>query len=318
MPTIAAFGDVDIDLLVEVEGYPPRGGETLAGTSRSLLGGSAVNTAVWLTRLGFSVTLLGQVGDDEFGHRAVTALREAAVDTSFISTSEVDPTGMNVLIVTPDGERTMIGVPGANRTCRGSPGWDRGCEWLHLSAYALIEEPQRTAALAAAEVARTRSLPISIDIPSGVAEALGQGLFEILTGCAVVAVGEQSLGGVTSAGVAGLLDAGVETVAVTAGDGPFTVYRGDDSVTITPPPVEVVDTTGAGDAFVAGLVASRRWDLQLGPAATLAALLGAVAVGVRGAGNEEKIDLVECLAAVRWLDADPAWVDEIRRAITAP
>lgn len=315
MTTIVSFGDVDIDLLLDVDGYPRRGEETFARTVHTRLGGSAVNTAVWLVRLGFESTVLSQVGDDEFGRRATAALCAAGVDTRWLLVSDLYPTGMNVLVVTPDGERTMIGAPGANRTYPGREGWEDGCAWLHVSAYALLEAPQRTSALAAMGTARRDGIPISVDVPSGVAKVAGPGLAETLTGCAIVSVGREALTWIVPAGPAEFLDLGVGTVAVTAGAGPLSVWRGGESVTVTPPQVESVDTTGAGDSFVAGLIAGSLWGLGLGPTATLAAAIGAGATQERGAGNEESFDLPLLLSSEGWPDVDPVWLEQARRSL---
>lgn len=313
MTLIAAFGDIDIDLLLDVDDYPPPGAETFARGALTGLGGSAVNTAVWLVRLGFEASVLGQVGDDDFGHRATAALRSAGVDTSRVLVSDTHPTGLNILVVTPDGERTMIGVPGANRAYRGDARGTAVWDWLHLSAYALLEDPQRTSARTAIHTALWQGIPISIDIPSGVAKVLGSDLTETLAGSTIVSVGREPLTRITSGGADDLLSAGVETVAVTAGFQPFSVWRGGESITITPPRVESVDSTGAGDAFVAGLIAGTLAELDLGPTATLAATVGAAATQIRGAGKS--IDVGHLLVPAAWPDADPAWVEAARRAL---
>ncbi|MFP3915835.1 MAG: carbohydrate kinase family protein [Actinomycetota bacterium] len=315
MGSVACLGDIDLDLVVRVDRYPRSGEEAFARETEMGVGGSAANTAVVLTRLGFRTMLLAQVGADDFGRRATGDLARLGVDVSRVATTGDDTTGMNVIVVDPDGERTMIGLRGANRTFGGVAGWEEGCDWLHLSAYALLEEPQRSSALGALAVARRLGIPFSVDVPSGVARALGPTLRPALEGAAVVAAGRRSIEAV--ADPVSDLAAGVGTLAITDGDRPLTLLRHDRQVRMSPPAVEVVDTTGAGDSFVAGLIASRRWDLGTGATAVAAAALGAAATLGRGAGASlsEPRALREVLDPRWWADVDPSWLEEAAAAL---
>lgn len=319
MPAIAALGDVDVDLLLDVDRYPISGEECFATDSAVGLGGSAVNTAVVLATLGFDVGVLAQVGDDAFGAQALARLTATGVDVSRVLVTATEATGMNVILVDPAGERTMIGLRGANRTYPGAAGWEEGCRWLHLSAYALLDDPQRAAALAAIDSARAAGIPISADIPSGVAHALGPDLLPHLDEAAVVTVGRQPLAALIPTGdpVARLLERGVTTVAVTDADQPFRLHREGQSVMLTPPAVDVVDATGAGDSFMAGMIAAAVWGLELGATATLAASLGAAATLQRGAGDGlvERRHLDAVLDPGRWPDTRPPWLEVARKAL---
>lgn len=316
-PAIAALGDINIDVLLKVATEPGRGEESFADTSSFSLGGSAVTTAVVLSRLDFGVTLLGQAGDDEFGRRAIAELEEAGVETDLVAISHADPTGMNIIMVTPDGERTMIGVRGANRAYRGDSRWAGRCGWLHLSAYALLEEPQRSAAREALDLATTEGIPVSIDLPSGVARNLGTEAFPDVSRATVLSGGGAALAAITPGPdpIESLLGSGVAVLAVTAGVGAFRLFTGAEEIELTPPTIDPVDTTGAGDSFVAGLVASYLWELEAGPMAVVAATLGAVASLRQGGGNESwRPDLVgRVLEADRWADADPDWLEAAHR-----
>ncbi|MFO7293546.1 MAG: carbohydrate kinase family protein [Actinomycetes bacterium] len=313
MTTIACLGDIDIDLLVDVDRFPARGEESFAENALIRLGGSAVNTAVVLARLGLRPTMLAQVGDDEFGSRALAELAAAGVGTEWVARTPADITGMNVVVIDPDGERTMIGLRGANRSFGGT--WAHQGEWLHVSAYALLEGDQRKAALAILEQARREGVPISMDVPSGVARALGPQLVPAFDGVTVLTVGRRSLDPIGRDAAA--LAARCEVVAVTDGDRSVEIRRAGDVFRLTPPSVPVEDTTGAGDSFIAGLVASHSWGLDTPVAAVLAAALGAAAVQVPGAGRSlAGSPAAEVLAATdRWPDAEPAWLEAARRYV---
>ncbi|MGH8911921.1 MAG: carbohydrate kinase family protein [Acidimicrobiia bacterium] len=309
---VAAFGDINIDVAVGIDSPPEPGGEAFASSSRVGLGGSAVNTAVSLVRLGLPTTVVGQVGADAFGDFAIAELAAAGVDATGVVVSPSETTGLNLVAVTPDGERTMIGARGANRAFAADPGWVAEIDWLHMSGYALLADPQRSAARRAMARAKQRSIPISIDVPSEVGSVLGETLIEDIAGVAVVSTGGsalQALAGIDDP-VGRLLTAEVGMVAVTAGGRPCRLVNDSDAVTLTPPVVTAVDTTGAGDAFVAGLVAAILSGLDLGPAAVVASTLGTAAITHRGAGlalgDRSVVD--EILAAGPWTDADAAWL----------
>src|SRR5690606_37054231 len=166
-------------------------------------------------RLGLGVGMLAAVGNDEWGHRARGDLAAAGVATDMIQVVEAD-TGLNLIMVSPGGERTMVAVRGANRRLQLPPEWSGGCRWLHVSAYALLQDPQRQACLAALATAHRLGIPVSADIPSGVATDLGPGLVDDLGPLRCLSAGRRSIEVVTGgAGPESLLDGGIELVAVT-------------------------------------------------------------------------------------------------------
>jgi len=315
MTTIACLGDIDLDLLVTVDRYPVRGEESFAKDALIGLGGSAVNTAVVLARLGFRATMLAQVGDDEFGSRAIEELGKAGVGTASVLRRPDEVTGMNVVVVDPEGERTMIGLRGANRSYAGS--WAGEGEWLHVSAYALLEGEQRSSALGILDEAKRRGVPVSVDVPSGVARVLGPALAPSLDGVTVLTVGRRSLDLISPNAGAEAVAAKCNLVAITDGSRAVEIFRRGDSLRVTPPSVPVEDTTGAGDSFIAGLIAAHVHRLDTTTAAVLATALGAAAVQVRGAGRAlETAPVAQVLAATeRWPDAEPNWLDRARNYV---
>ena len=312
---IATFGDVNIDVLLDVDGLPRKGGEVFSTRRRELLGGSAANTAVVLARLGFESALMGAVGDDDAGHRALYGLGSAGVSTHLVSVSETHPTAMNTVMVTPDGERTMIGARGANVYYTPDPGWDEGVDWLHVSGYSLMEGPQQRSALDVIAAARERSIPCSLDVPVGVGAKIWSLLSDILGGFRVVSGSRRALVELTdSSDPVALLAGGPTVIAVTSGADPLLVMAGDERISLTPPAVDAVDVTGAGDAFAAGLIAAGLSDLDLGPTAVLAAATGAAATLAPGASGTLADPEVwsYVLDGEKWVDTDPSWLDTIR------
>lgn len=312
---IAALGDINLDLTISVPAPPAAGEEVFVDEAVTALGGSAVNTARVLAALGRRVGLLGAVGDDDGGRRALTDLAAAGVATDRVEVS-AGLTGTNLIMVSATGERTMVGIRGANRHYRGGPGWEEGCRWLHLSGYALLDGPQRTTCLTALATARSHDIPVSIDVPSGVARLFGPDLLETWTGIRCLSAGTRSIDAITGgAGPEALLAAGIGVVAVTAGSDPATVRTPDGTVTVAAPAVDAVDTTGAGDWFVAGLIAAIDQDLSPGPAAVTATALGAAATLATGTGTSDMAARLEQVFGIEWAGVEVGWITASRRLL---
>lgn len=251
---VTCVGDITVDLTVNVDMPPRPGEETFVEEATVGVGGSAANTASILARLGVEAAIVAAVGSDPFGERALQRLGERGVDTAAVAVLANHITGLIVIMVDGRGERTMIGLRGANPHLPSLAPTPTG--WLHVSGYALLGGSQREAARRAMRSARRRGTPFSVDIPSGVAARLGPRLLDDLHRATLVTVGREALA-CLAADAQTLRNSGVESVAVTAGAGPVSYVTDARTIEVSPPAVEPVDSTGAGDAFVAGLIAAR-------------------------------------------------------------
>jgi ribokinase len=317
MPSeIVALGDINIDLTIPVQAPPAPGEEAYVDEAATALGGSALNTSRVLARLGLGVGMLAAVGDDDWGRRATDELAAAGVATDGVQAVDGN-TGLNLIMVSPGGERTMVAVRGANRLLELPPAWSVGCRWLHVSAYALLQDPQRQACLGALESAHRNGIPVSVDIPSGVAKDLGPGLVDDLGPVRCLSAGGRSIEIVTGgAGTESLLEGGIDLVAVTAGAHPVQLVSAGDSVAVGPPPVEAIDTSGAGDWFVAGLIAATYRGLELGPSAVVATALGAAATLAAGTGTEGMAERLSRVLGSEWNDVEAGWMVAARPVLS--
>jgi ribokinase len=313
MPSeIVAIGDINIDLTIPVEAPPAPGEEAYVDEAATALGGSALNTSRVLARLGLGVGMLAAVGGDEWGRRATDELVAARVATDRIQVVDGN-TGLNLIMVSPGGERTMVAVRGANRRLQLPPDWSSGCRWLHVSAYALLQDPQRQACLGALATAHRHGIPVSADIPSGVARDLGPKLIDDLGPVRCLSAGKRSIEVVTGgAGPASLLEAGIGLVAVTAGASPVELVSAGESVAVRPPRVEAMDTSGAGDWFVAGLIAATYRGLELGPSALVATALGAAATLAPGTGTDRIDERLSRVLGAEWNEVEADWIEAAR------
>jgi ribokinase len=225
-------------------------------------GGSAANTAAWLAAAGAEPLLAGRVGDDERGRSVRDELRAAGVEAALGIDPKL-PTGTCIVLVGPDGERTMAPDAGANDALSDADVPDEllaAAGHLHVAGYALLRSGSRPAARAALSRAVERGMTVSVD-PSSAAllspefldHADGAGLLLPNVEEARMLSGEHDP---ERAGRA--LAARFDEVIVTLGaEGALWTNR-RESVRCDAVPVEaVVDSTGAGDAFAAGLLAAR-------------------------------------------------------------
>ena len=108
LPLFLCIGDLDVDVLIEVDRLPTRDGKVNGVVKQKAPGGMAGNVAAALARLGSRVRVLGRVGDDADGAFAVKSLDEVGVDTSFVSRLAGVATFSCISLLTPDGEKSLV------------------------------------------------------------------------------------------------------------------------------------------------------------------------------------------------------------------
>ena len=263
--TVLVIGDINIDLALHAEKYPPEGGEAHADQAGFRLGGSGCATAVCLSLLGLPTALAANLGDDLFADFALEHMRASGLDDSLVRRLPGQQTGFFMILVTPDGGRTMFGGRGANRK---APEREALLErlphvrHLHVSGYTLQEDGQHALVREAVEKARGLGLTLSLDPGVCASEHNGERLRGLLRLVDWFLPSREELALLYGSediekGIADMLALGCGAVALKLGaDG----SRYDDGETrcgapaVMEPGAGIIDTTCAGDCFNAGFL----------------------------------------------------------------
>jgi ribokinase len=249
-PQLTVVGSINLDLVAKVERLP-RAGETLSGaTLERIPGGKGANQAVAAARLGARVRMVGSVGRDANATEALLGLREAGVE---LALREVDtPTGIAIILVADDGENQIVVVPGANAEVGGFTASGSVLCQLEIPDSA-VQEARRQADWLCINAAPARPLVAGADLV-------------VANRYEAEVVGEQPL------------------LALTLGEeGAVLLEDGREVARATPPRVDAVDGTAAGDAFTACLAVSLLEERDRDEALRRACAAGAIAASRFGA-----------------------------------
>jgi sugar/nucleoside kinase (ribokinase family) len=257
---VVTMGVHVLDVLVRpVEAIPEGQGATLVEDIRMTAAGTAGGTALTLAKLGASVHSAGAIGADPTGDMLVQLLGAAGIDTRYLVRRTDTPTSASVLPIRPNGDRPSLHLLGANITYGlDDVPWEAIAEATHLH----LGGPELIGVETAARIlsyAKEHGVATSVDLLApGVLGSFEQ-IASALPYVDHMLPNEDQVLGFTGeedlvAGADKLLAAGAGLVAVTrGGDGALLVTE-EGTQKVPAFAVDVVDTTGCGDAFSAGFV----------------------------------------------------------------
>jgi ribokinase len=282
---VVVAGGINIDLIANVAERPIPGGTVHAQSLQRRPGGKGANIAAAVARAGCPVRMIGAVGEDREGAELVAELRRGGVDVGEVEVVAGTATGVAFVTVTPDGENSIIVAGGANRSLVA----DRIVRIVETSAPGTIvvlqtEIPASVidAAARACDHAGGR-LVLSVGPVQAVAPATGAVADPLVLNAHEA---DEICGGVTEPDIAQAVRAvtRARSVVVTLGGDGAVLADGEASVAL--PAVaaaRVVDTIGAGDAFVGSLAAALASHDSLRGAVEQASLAAGITVGWMGA-----------------------------------
>lgn len=281
---VVVVGSLNMDLGVEAPHIPSPGETVLGGALRTAGGGKGANQAVAAARLGAGVSMVGCVGDDDYGRQLLARLADDDVDVRAIRVV-ASPTGIAIIVVEPAGENAIVVAPGAN-DCVAPSDVARAPIGTADVVVSQLEIPLETVRAAAA-TARASNTPFLLN--AAPARSL---CGELLRMVDVLVVNETELGAIAGARIAPgdeaapareLLQQGVGAVVVTLGGRGALVVSPAGSTPVAAFRIVPVDTTAAGDAFVGALAARYRGPESLVAGAQYASAAAALACTRAGA-----------------------------------
>lgn len=266
MANVAVVGSVNLDIVATAARLPTPGETVTDAVLDTHPGGKGANQALAAQRMGADVSLVARVGRDANADQALRLLRDGGVNLSRVTVDDDAATGVALIAVGAGGENQIVVAPGANRTLRPEHVDVSGaaavvCQ-LEVPIEAVAAAAERCEGLFCLNAAPVRPLPD-----------------HVLDRIDVVVVNE-----IEAAQLGDVIHRPDVLVALTLGARGAQLYRNRTLIAAARPPVvDVVDTTGSGDAFVGGLVASLVAGHDEPQALSRAVTAGSLAATVPGA-----------------------------------
>ncbi|HEX8780474.1 MAG TPA: sugar kinase [Nocardioides sp.] len=278
---VAAVGVHVLDThVLGIESIPEGSEGQLVEGIRFSPAGTAGGTAVVLARLGAAVTSYGALGTDPIGDSLLSMLDREGVDTSGLVRKADQQTSSSVIPVRPNGDRPAWHCIGANGSFTLD---DLDRERLVGSTHLHLGGPEFLGGDAAGELlahARAQEVTTSLDVLAPGDPGMLEWIAAALPHTDYLLPNDEQVLGFTEAssiveGARTLVDAGVRCVAVTLGAKGALVVTADEEIEVPAYSIDVVDTTGCGDAFSAGFLRGRSLGLDLGESARLGCAVAA-------------------------------------------
>ncbi|PON41213.1 Adenosine kinase [Parasponia andersonii] len=301
---VVCFGEMLIDFVPTVSGVSLAEAEAF----KKAAGGAPANVAVGISRLGGSSAFIGKVGDDEFGRMLASILEQNNVDNSGMRFDPNARTALAFITLTHDGEREFLFFrnPSADMLLTETEldaDLIKKAGVFHYGSISLIEEPCRSAHFAAMEIAKSSGCLLSYDPnlrlplwPS--AESARDSIMSIWDKSDIIKISKEEISFLTEGDDPyddtvvreKLFHPNLKLLLVSEGTEGCRYYTKEFNGHVAGVKVEAVDTTGAGDGFVAGVLSILASDLnlykdeeQLREALLFANACGALTVTERGA-----------------------------------
>jgi ribokinase len=237
-PRISVIGSVNLDLVAHCPALPAPGETILGSNFATSPGGKGGNQALAARLLGAEVDFIGCIGADDHGAAATALLRQAGVNMDHCRVTPSHPTGVALIAVSADGENQIVVAPGANFALTED-------DVPPQIATALIGQLEIPVPALSAAVDRCRGFKVLNLAPArGLPDALlSQADLLIVNETEAAFYGQEKL-----------LSFNKRVALTLGGEGAVMFHEGREVARARPPKVDVLDTVGAGDAFVAAII----------------------------------------------------------------
>jgi ribokinase len=280
-------GTINTDLVARVD-RAPDAGETITGSSFAIFGGGkGANQAIAAARSGAATVMLGALGDDDFGRQRRADLEAEGIDTESVPRREATPSGVALIVVEESsGQNRIAYVPGATRTIAA----DQARAAVERAKPAVILstlEPPAEALQTLFEQGRAVGATVLLNAtPEAIGARPYLGLIDGLVvnereAADLLGYPVTSENGTDSA--LALSNLGPKIVVITLGAAGAVIANNGETAALPAPPVDVVDTTGAGDAFCGAFAAALARGEDPVSAARVGVVAGSLATTVPGA-----------------------------------
>jgi ribokinase len=264
--SIAVIGSINLDIVATVKNFPQPGETVTNAVVFRFPGGKGANQALAAHRLGASVYMVGRVGNDPAANEALHTLKEEGVDLSFCKKLENIATGLAMITVSESGENQIVVAPGANAAFDAAhlelPTTDACIAQLEVPIETILKAARASKNFYCLNAAPAKPVPH---------ELLGHVDLLVVNEIEALALGEE-------------LHSYHGLLASTFGaNGAVLSRNGKQIAAAKPPKVNVVDTTGAGDAFTAALTVALVSGMEPQAALEHACVVGALATTKMGA-----------------------------------
>ncbi len=283
MANILVVGSINMDLVVRVPHSPMPGETVLGGDFETFPGGKGANQAVAAARMGGDVTMVGRVGNDDFGDTLIQGLLQDNVKTTHVTKDPQAPTGIAMIAVAANGENSIVVASGANMEVTEAD-VAKASSLMEKTDILLVQlECPLEAVIAAVDLAKAHHVPVVLN------PAPAQPIPKTLLANVDYLTPNESelaiLSGVKGidAGIQKLQEWGLKALVVTLGEkGARVISEGVDRH-LPAYEVSAVDTTAAGDAFNGAFAVTLAEKKSLFDAVQYSMAAGALAVTKRGA-----------------------------------
>jgi sugar/nucleoside kinase (ribokinase family) len=306
-PQVICLGVHLLDVLVRPSQQSnPAAGWQLLDDLRITAAGTAAGPAVDLAKLGARPVSMGVIGDDFEGNVVVDLMAEHGCDVSRLVRAEGAPTHVSLLFIGADGERNpvMIRPTGARPLTLDDIDFDAvaAADVLHVGGADQLGDFAGEPLLELIRFARERDVIVTVDVLAMCDEEMRDRLAPALRKARFFFPNEGQLAGMTgtedpAGGAARLREIGVETVVGTLGGEGSLIVGPEGEARVPAFEIDLVDTTGCGDAYVAGFIVAvaNGWDAEA------AGWLGAAAAGLVATGLGSDSGIVDLPSTLEFM-----------------